>query len=207
MSNMLSACSILYKMKLPMILVFNKSDVQDPSFAKDWMTDFDKLQAALTQEENQAEASGRSSYSLSMVNSMGLMLSEFYEHLNLVPVSSRKGTGIDEFFAAVEQKKGEFEREYEPEMKRLRAEKEKAKAKTREKELDKMMKGMSVGGDVVEKDQELASPMDSGDEMEGEDEDEDREGLQSRYAAALEAEGGSLEADASYAKYLYSQRQ
>jgi len=212
MSNMLSACSILYKMKLPMILVFNKADVQDPSFAKEWMTDFDKFQAALTQEEEQAEAAGRSSYSHSMVHSMGLVFQEFYEHLDLVPASARTGTGIDEFFAAVGRKKEEFEKVYEPEMKRLREEKQTQKTKKREKELDKMMKGMSVGGDVIEKDKEMASPMDSGDELVGEEGEEDEdageggEGLQSRYAAAFGSEGGSLEAEASYAKYLHSQR-
>ena len=47
MSNMLYACSILYKTKLPMILVFNKTDVKDASFAKEWMTDYDAFQAAL----------------------------------------------------------------------------------------------------------------------------------------------------------------
>ena len=47
MSNMLYACSILYKTKLPMILVFNKTDVQDAEFAKEWMTDFDAFQQAL----------------------------------------------------------------------------------------------------------------------------------------------------------------
>ena len=51
MSNMLYACSILYKTKLPMILVFNKTDVQDAEFAKEWMTDFEAFQAALRSEE------------------------------------------------------------------------------------------------------------------------------------------------------------
>jgi GPN-loop GTPase len=201
MSNMLSACSILYKMKLPMILVFNKTDVQDPSFAKEWMTDFDKFQAALNQEEMQAEESGQGAYSHSMVHSMGLMLNEFYEHLSVVPVSARTGAGIDEFFAAVRQKKAEFESDYEPEMQRLRQEKERLKVQRREKELDKMMKGMSV----VEREEEVPSPMDSGEEMEG-DEEEGGESLQSRYASALEGEGGSLEGEASYAKYLRSQQ-
>ena len=40
MSNMLYACSILYKTKLPMILVMNKTDVKDADFVKEWMTDF-----------------------------------------------------------------------------------------------------------------------------------------------------------------------
>jgi Conserved hypothetical ATP binding protein len=33
MSNMLYACSILYRTRLPMVLAFNKSDVTSPDFA------------------------------------------------------------------------------------------------------------------------------------------------------------------------------
>ena len=51
MSNMLYACSILYKTKLPMILVFNKTDVKDCAFAREWMTDYDAFQAALRADE------------------------------------------------------------------------------------------------------------------------------------------------------------
>ena len=52
MSNMLYACSILYKTKLPMILVFNKTDVRDAGFAREWMTDYDAFQAALAGDED-----------------------------------------------------------------------------------------------------------------------------------------------------------
>lgn len=36
------ACSILYKTRLPLLLVFNKTDVVGHEFAVDWMQDFDK---------------------------------------------------------------------------------------------------------------------------------------------------------------------
>lgn len=36
--------SILYKTKLPFILVFNKTDVQKHDFAVKWMTDFEAFQ-------------------------------------------------------------------------------------------------------------------------------------------------------------------
>ena len=84
MSNMLYACSILYKTKLPMILVFNKTDVQDASFAKEWMTDFEAFQAALSGEEEGgafggADGSGAGSgYMSSLLHSMSLVLEEFY---------------------------------------------------------------------------------------------------------------------------------
>ena len=44
MSNMLYCCSILYKFKLPFIIVFNKTDIQDEEFAKTWMKDFESFQ-------------------------------------------------------------------------------------------------------------------------------------------------------------------
>jgi GTPase SAR1 family protein len=94
MSNMLYACSILYKTKLPMILVFNKTDVQNADFAKEWMTDFEAFQDALRKEEDSGEGSavgGGSGYMGSLLNSMSLVLDEFYKHLSVVGVSAMTG--------------------------------------------------------------------------------------------------------------------
>ena len=153
MSNMLYACSILYKTKLPMILVFNKTDVKDVDFAKDWMTDFEAFQAALKQEEDSGsfggvEGSGGfgggSGYMGSLLNSMSLMLEEFYRHLSVVGVSSMTGKGIDDFFTAVGEKAEEFERDYKPELEKRRKERQEEKAGKREKDLGRLMKDMNV---------------------------------------------------------------
>ena len=152
MSNMLYACSILYKTKLPMILVFNKTDVKDADFAKEWMTDFEAFQAALKQEEDGGSFGGvegggfggGSGYMGSLLNSMSLMLEEFYRHLNVVGVSSMTGTGVDEFFAAVGEKAKEYERDYKPELEKRRKERQEEIASKREKDLGKMMKDMNV---------------------------------------------------------------
>lgn len=151
MSNMLYACSILYKTKLPMILVFNKTDVQDAEFAKEWMTDFDKFQQALREEEDRGSfgadgGAGGSGYMGSLLNSMSLMLEEFYRHLSVVGVSSMTGDGVDDFFRAVEEKRQEFERDYRPELERKKKEREESKGARREVELGKLMKDMSVAG-------------------------------------------------------------
>ncbi len=227
MSNMLYACSILYKTKLPMILVFNKADVKDPSFAKEWMTDYDAFQAALQQDERSNAFGGAESgdgmgmgsgYMGSLVNSMSMMLEEFYSHLSVVGVSSMMGTGIDEFFAAVQEKADEFRRDYQPELERRRTERDDEKRKEREKELDKMMKGMSMGGtaassaDVKDINQVDDDQDDDGIETFSADSDDDpdaeldREGLQDRYDAATQSAQDSTGADASFAKYLYTQR-
>ncbi|KAL2132898.1 hypothetical protein VTI74DRAFT_3176 [Chaetomium olivicolor] len=221
MSNMLYACSILYKTKLPMIVVFNKTDAKDASFAKEWMTDYEAFQEALNEDENRnafggqegGEGSG-TGYMGSLLNSMSLMLEEFYSHLSVVSVSSLHGTGIDDFFEAVKEKAAEFKRDYQPERDRRRAEREEIKKKQREKELEKMMKDMSMGGKAStsavsdikpeDDDMEALSPdEDSDDEM---DDEQDREGLQARYEAAMQQQDDSTGADASFVKYLHTQR-
>ena len=52
MSNMLYACSILYKFKLPLILALNKTDAQPCDFALDWMADLDAFTEALQSERS-----------------------------------------------------------------------------------------------------------------------------------------------------------
>ena len=226
MSNMLYACSILYKTKLPMILVFNKTDAQDSSFAKEWMTDFEAFQSALREEEENGEASGGGSgYMGSLLNSMSLVLDEFYKHLSVVGVSAMTGEGIDEFFKSVQEKKEEFERDYAPELERRRAEREKEKAKLRERELDRLMKDMRVGGaskkkakkqkeepetvsdaeDMDEDDEDDAMAVDDDDDS---DEDEDPSStLEGRYQQALQDsrddKAGPSGDDFSFARYLH----
>ncbi|KAL9082367.1 MAG: hypothetical protein Q9159_006470 [Coniocarpon cinnabarinum] len=228
MSNMLYACSILYKTKLPMILVFNKTDAQSADFAKDWMTDFDKFQAALKREEETGTcggaegttggpAVGGSGYMASLLNSMSLVLEEFYKNLSVVGVSSVTGAGVDIFFDAVRDKAQEFERDYKPELERRRQDREKQKTDLREQQLGKMMADMSVEGNSraqvdnlprrARKEPETIS------DMEDEDEDGDEEGvdfddnggdqgLTSRYRQAMENNAGSRQDEASFARYI-----
>jgi len=82
MSNMLYACSILYKTKLPFILVFNKTDVTDPEPMLEWMRDFEAFQAALASDGNK-DADGEPTYMNSLMNSMSLVLDEFYQGLKV----------------------------------------------------------------------------------------------------------------------------
>ena len=52
MSNMMYALSILYKSKTPLLVLFNKTDVLDCSFAAEWMTDFQAFDEALSKQDN-----------------------------------------------------------------------------------------------------------------------------------------------------------
>jgi GTPase SAR1 family protein len=225
MSNMLYACSILYKTKLPMILVFNKTDAQDAQFAKDWMTDFEAFQTALRNEEEGGSfggegAGGGSGYMGSLLNSMSLVLEEFYKHLSVVGVSAMTGDGMDEFFQGVEQKKEEFERDYKPELERRRAEREQEKEATRQRELDKLMKDMKVGGagtkpkpkSKKEEPETVSDAEDSeedammhGDDLDYEDEmdpDDPETGLKERYKQAIRDHGGAQDEDNSFSRYV-----
>ena len=156
MSNMLYACSILYKTKLPMILVFNKTDVKDAAFAKEWMTDFEAFQAALRHEEEagsfggveggESSIAGGSGYMGSLLNSMSLVLDEFYKHLSVVGVSSMTGQGVDEFFEAVGEKVEEFKRDYQPELDRRRKERDQQKSQQKETDLGRLMRDLKMAG-------------------------------------------------------------
>lgn len=75
--------SILYKTKLPFILVFNKTDVEPHAFALEWMSDFEAFQAALAGHGGTRDAEGEPTYMNSLMNSMSLVLDEFYKHLKV----------------------------------------------------------------------------------------------------------------------------
>ena len=66
--------SILYKTKLPFVLVFNKTDIVSHEFASEWMQDYESFRAAIEQE---------TSYMGTLIQSMGLVLDEFYQHLKV----------------------------------------------------------------------------------------------------------------------------
>jgi len=75
--------SILYKTKLPFILVFNKTDVQPHQFALDWMADFEEFQEALATHESARDSEGEPTYMNSLMLSMSLVLDEFYRNLKV----------------------------------------------------------------------------------------------------------------------------
>lgn len=86
-SNMLYALSIMYKMKLPLILVLNKKDMVNENACISWIEDYKELQAALDKD---------TSYISSFSNSLCLTLEEFYKTIKYIPVSSKSGDGFDE---------------------------------------------------------------------------------------------------------------
>lgn len=111
MSNMLYACSILYKMKLPFVIAFNKIDVADHSFAQSWMEDFETFQEAMDQQPQSQQT-----FYASLVRSMSLVLEEFYANMRSVGVSAATGQGMVKLFAALGEASEEYYESYLPEL-------------------------------------------------------------------------------------------
>lgn len=91
MSNMLYACSILYKTGLPMVLVLNKTDLASHLPVQSWTTDWEAFQAALDQHSDHSMMTG-------FTHSLSLVLEEFYKHIRVVGVSAVTGQGLDDLF-------------------------------------------------------------------------------------------------------------
>lgn len=67
-------------------MVFNKTDIQPHDFALEWMEDFEAFQQALADRERR-DADGEQTYMSSLMNSMSLVLDEFYKGLKVRYVS------------------------------------------------------------------------------------------------------------------------
>eukprot|EP00055_Hartaetosiga_balthica_P011385 m.51615 g.51615 ORF g.51615 m.51615 type:complete len:422 (-) comp7572_c0_seq2:957-2222(-) len=140
MSNMLYACSILYKTRLPFVLVFNKVDISGSDFAMEWLRDYDSFRDALQEE---------TAYIGTMARSMALVLEEFYQNLRAVGVSALTGSGMDELFVAVDEAINEYMEEYKPEIDEMFLAKQREKEKAANKSLEELAEDLRIGGEKV----------------------------------------------------------
>lgn len=139
MSNMLYACSMLYRAKLPLVIVLNKIDVVGCEFVKEWMEDYDSFQEALDDasasngySDEMAGGGGGSGYYASLTRSLSLVLDEFYNHLHKVGVSAATGEGVDGFWDVVQSAAEEYEEGYLVDL-RNRVEEQKAKERAKQR--------------------------------------------------------------------------
>ena len=137
MSNMLQAVSILYKTRLPLIVVFNKIDVVRHEEMMGWMEDFEKFHEAV--DENPTFASDLS-------RSLSLVLDAFYKGLRVAGVSAMTGEGMEELFEVISRSRKEYVDEYLPELVAKRTELEARDAKKREENLERLRRDVREGG-------------------------------------------------------------
>lgn len=78
-----------------------KCDVVDPSYAVEWIRDFESFSDAIEKE---------TSYMSNLTRTMALTLDEFYSELNYVPISSVTGYNFDEFLKMVTSATDEFQK-------------------------------------------------------------------------------------------------
>ena len=145
MSNMLYACSILYKSKLPMVIAFNKTDVVPADYAMEWMRDSESFQEALLAEQSE-------SYMSSLTHSMALVLDEFYGTLKAVGVSAVTGEGCDELFEAIDAAAEEYNAEYKPQLDAKVAERDAMRAAAQARQMQQLRVDALVEGDSLASD-------------------------------------------------------
>lgn len=142
-SNMLHACSIMYKTRLPMILVFSKWDAcegEKGKVVKGWLTDFEEFEKAIGEDMG---------FRGTLARSMALALSEFYEEVRSVGVSSMTGEGLDVLERLIGEGREEFLNEFLPvveERKRKRDEAERRRIVVEMEKLKLDRKGEKVLG-------------------------------------------------------------
>jgi GTPase SAR1 family protein len=163
MSNMLYAVSILYKYRLPFIVVLNKTDIIHHRFALEWMNDFELFQSAIEQEH---------SYSTDLCRSLSLVLDEFYSNLRCVGFSSMTGDGCKEFFDAVNDACHEYEHVYRVEYNKWQEKRSKRENDKREKDLKRLKNDLDSEANLIG---EKRIRYDEDDNEETDDDDDDDE--------------------------------
>ncbi|GAW82750.1 XPA binding protein 1 [Plasmodium gonderi] len=120
MSNMLYACSVLYKARLPFLACFNKTDIIKHDKCVEWMKDYDSFNEDVIHDE---------SYMASFSRSCALMINEFYEGIKTVGISSKTNEGFNSILKNLDLLKEEYISEYvtfiEKQMKKIKRKKEK----------------------------------------------------------------------------------
>lgn len=125
MSNMLYASSVLYKSQLPLVCVFNKTDIAQHEFAKEWMENFESYQDALDQNRSDE-------YMGSFNRSLSLAMEEFYRNIRSVGVSAINAIGMTELFQAIDAARVEFQEVFLPDLMRRIALREEQESKKQE---------------------------------------------------------------------------
>ncbi|KAI5148877.1 GPN-loop GTPase [Enteropsectra breve] len=97
MTNMIFAAALKAKFRRPLLVVFNKNDMEGLDEVSQWIVDFEAFRNSLNTEEID-------------LGSMALYFEEFYNSIDFVSVSAYTGSGKEDFLKKVDeiyQKKNE----------------------------------------------------------------------------------------------------
>ncbi|KAK8799664.1 hypothetical protein WA158_006212 [Blastocystis sp. Blastoise] len=147
MSNMLYACSIFYRLCLPLMVVFNKNDIEDSEKIDRWMKDYEYFHECISEVRSD-------SFILPLTHSLGLSLEEFYKTLNTVSVSSVTGEGCIDLFEAINASVSEYNSIYLPERQRRIKERQEREEKEEQAKILKMREDMLAEGEVLEEEED-----------------------------------------------------
>ncbi len=78
-----------------------QADLVEPTYAVEWMTDFEAFQNVLDSD---------TSYVSSLIRSVSLVLDEYYSNLRYVGVSSLTGQGMNEVLLKILDAAAEYEK-------------------------------------------------------------------------------------------------
>lgn len=137
MSNMLYACSVLFKSKLPLICVFNKIDSVPFAFAQGWMADFETFQDALDGDKEE--------YLTSLNRSLSLVMDEFYRTIKSVGVSALTGEGMEGLIVEIAAAAVEYTEVYLPELERRAEEKRVRESRQQSGDMARLLTDLRLG--------------------------------------------------------------
>ena len=106
-SNILYSCSVLYKSRLPLMLILNKVDITSADFLREWLNDSDTFDKALEKEEF---------FAGSFARSLASTLEYFYQKIIFMMVSSLTGFGIFQLLNILKKTYLEFLISYQSEL-------------------------------------------------------------------------------------------
>jgi len=144
MSNMVYACSILHKYRLPLTAAFNKCDVSPAAPLFEWMDDFEAFHEAL--DRHTRDDPGGAGYVTSLHRSMSLVLDEFYKVLERVAASAVDGSGIDELFGRIENSRALYDTTYGREVEAKIAKTRELREKLAAEDMARLRKDMETEG-------------------------------------------------------------
>lgn len=106
-SNILYSCSILYKTRLPLIMILNKIDITSVDFLREWLSDNESFDRALEKENF---------FAGSFARSLSLTIDVFHKKIPFLNISASEGTGSSNILRYLFRIWKEFSNEFQSEL-------------------------------------------------------------------------------------------